>query len=158
MSGWSIGDVLEAVASARPAALAQIQGAREVSWRDFDRRSNGIVQTLLDGGAGHQDKVAQYLYNCPEYLESVAACFKGSFVPVNTNYRYVDRELLYLWDNADVVAIVFHGCFAERIETLRSRLPGSRETMEVAGTPVEFMHPGDLDDAVRDVLTDSSAP
>ena len=49
--------------------------------------------------------------------------FKAALVPVNTNYRYQDAELLYLWDNADVVAVVFHGAFTERIEGLRARLP-----------------------------------
>jgi len=44
-------------------------------------------------------------------------------VPVNTNYRYGDEELLYLWDNADAVAVIFHGAFTERIEPLRPRLP-----------------------------------
>ena len=56
-------------------------------------------------------------------LESVVASFKAALVPVNTNYRYQDAELLYLWDNADVVAVVFHGTFTERIEGLRPRLP-----------------------------------
>ena len=28
--------------------------------------------------------------------------FKAGLVPVNTNYRYGDDELVYLWDNADV--------------------------------------------------------
>ena len=30
--------------------------------------------------------------------------FKAGLVPVNTNYRYTDDELAYLWDNADAVA------------------------------------------------------
>ena len=67
------------------------------------------ARTLIDRGAAHQDKVAQYLYNCPEYLESMFAAFKAGLVPVNTNYRYADDELLYLWDNADAVCVVFHG-------------------------------------------------
>ena len=67
--------------------------------------------------------MAQYLYNGPEYMESFFGAVKAALVPVNTNYRYQDRELLYLWDNADVVAVSFHGCFAERIEGLRARLP-----------------------------------
>jgi acyl-CoA synthetase (AMP-forming)/AMP-acid ligase II len=70
--------------------------------------------------------VAQYLYNGPEYAESFFGAIKAALVPVNTNYRYQDRELLYLWDNADVVAVSFHGCFAERIEGLRSKLPRVR--------------------------------
>ena len=63
--------------------------------------------------------MAEYLYNGPEYLESVFAAFKAGLVPVNTNYRYADEELVYLWDNADAEAVVFHGSFAERIERIR---------------------------------------
>ncbi|MEZ5205934.1 MAG: AMP-binding protein [Acidimicrobiales bacterium] len=89
----------------------------------IDRRADGVARTLLDAGARQQDKVAQYLYNCPEYLEAMFACFKAGLVPVNTNYRYADDELVYLWDNADAVAVVFHGTFTERIEGIRQRLP-----------------------------------
>lgn len=53
-----------------------------------------------------QDKVALYLHNCPEYLESTFAAAKVSLVPVNTNYRYADAELAYLWDNAAALAAV----------------------------------------------------
>ena len=67
--------------------------------------------------------MAHYLYNCPEYLESTFASFKVGLVPVNTNYRYADDELVYLWDNADAVAVVFHGTFVERIEGIRDRVP-----------------------------------
>ena len=78
----------------------------------------------MDAGLEHQDKVAQYLYNCPEYLETVFACFKAALVPVNTNYRYVDDELVYLWDNADVVAVVFHGAFSESSPACATGCPG----------------------------------
>ena len=47
--------------------------------------------------------------------------FKSATVPVNTNYRYGDEELLYLWDNADAVAVVFHGAFTERVDALRDK-------------------------------------
>ncbi len=40
---------------------------------------------------------------------------------VNTNYRYAADELVYLWDNADVVAVVFHGTFADQCEAVRAR-------------------------------------
>lgn len=123
MSGVNMGDLLEAVAEAVPTASAQVQGERRFSWADFERRTRGLSRTLIACGLQRQDKVAQYLYNCPEYLESMAGCVRASFVPVNTNYRYRERELLYLWDNADVVAVVFHGCFSERIDGLRERLP-----------------------------------
>ena len=58
--------------------------------------------------AAEQDKIAQYLYNSPEYLETQAAAFKIRGCPVNVNYRYLEDELAYLLDNADCEAIVFH--------------------------------------------------
>jgi 3-oxocholest-4-en-26-oate---CoA ligase len=121
MTGWTFADVWEIAADAVPDAPCQIQGDRVVSWREFDERADGIGQWLLDLGAQKQDKVAHYLYNCPEYLESMFGMFKAGLAPVNTNYRYADEELLYLWDNADAVAVVFHGTFTDRIESLRGK-------------------------------------
>src|SRR3954454_2133500 len=115
MALWNFAELWETVAETIPDADAQVQGDRRLTWADFDRRANGIARTLLDTGAVEQDKVAMYLYNGPEYFETVFAAFKAGLVPVNTNYRYADDELVYLWDNADAVAVVFHGCFADRI-------------------------------------------
>jgi fatty-acyl-CoA synthase len=123
MPGWNFAEIWEAAADALPDAPFSKQGDHTVAWRDADRRADGIARTLLDAGAAKQDKVAQYLYNCPEYLEAVFACFKASLVPVNTNYRYAEDELVYLWDNADAVAVVFHGSFVSTIESIRPRVP-----------------------------------
>lgn len=121
--GWNFADVWEIAAEVRGARQALVQGDRRFSWHEFERRASGVARTLLDAGLKEQAKVAQYLYNCPEYLESVFACFKAGLVPVNTNYRYEDRELLYLWENSDTEAIIFHGRFSEKLERLRDRLP-----------------------------------
>ena len=64
--------------------------------------------------------------NCPEYLEGVFASFKAGLVPVNTNYRYTDSELQFLWRNADVEAVLFHASFTDRVERVRSSLPSVR--------------------------------
>jgi acyl-CoA synthetase (AMP-forming)/AMP-acid ligase II len=123
MPGWNFADVWEVVAEKLPDETAQVHGDRRYTWAEFDARADGIGQWLLGVGVGHQDKVAQYLYNGPEYLESIFGIWKASTVPVNTNYRYGDEELLYLWDNADAVAVIFHGTFADRIDVLRDKLP-----------------------------------
>jgi acyl-CoA synthetase (AMP-forming)/AMP-acid ligase II len=125
-SGWNLADVFETIADQIPDALAQQQGDRAFSWREFDRRADGVARALLDAGLVEQDKVAQYLYNGPEYVESVYACFKAGMATVNTNYRYAADELVYLWDNADVVAVVFHGEFTDHIEAVRERVPRIR--------------------------------
>jgi acyl-CoA synthetase (AMP-forming)/AMP-acid ligase II len=123
MSGWNFADVWEVIAETFPDAPAQIQGDRRYTWKQFDERADGIGHWLIGIGAQQQDKVAQYMYNGPEYMESMYGIFKSATVPVNTNYRYGDEELLYLWDNADAVAIIFHGVFTDRIAALRDKLP-----------------------------------
>ncbi len=126
MSTWNFGDVWEAVADELPGAPALTHGTTTLSWGELDRRADDLARWLLGADVRHQDKVAIYLYNCSEYLETSFACFKLGLVPINTNYRYADDELVYLWDNADTVAVVFHGVFAERIEGILDRLPSIR--------------------------------
>ena len=126
VSDWNFGDVWELVADRLPDARALVHGGRERSWAEFDRRADGVARALLDAGVARQDKFAQYLYNGPEYLEAVYGAWKTGLVPVNTNYRYGPDELAYLWDNADAVAVVFHGSLAERAAEVRPRVPRVR--------------------------------
>jgi acyl-CoA synthetase (AMP-forming)/AMP-acid ligase II len=126
VSNWNFADVWEAVAEVHPDAPALTQGSCRLSWRQFDRGADLGAARFVDAGLRRQAKVAQYLHNCPEYLESMFAAFKAGLVPVNTNYRYTDDELVYLWDNADVEAVVFHGSFAGRSAAIRGRLPRIR--------------------------------
>jgi fatty-acyl-CoA synthase len=123
MGGWTFAELWERAADSLGDAPALIEGARRISWSEMDRRADGVASWLLELGGAEQAKVAQYLYNSPEYMESMFATFKAGYAPVNTNYRYGDQELLYLWDNADAVAVVFHGTFTPRIDPLRQHLP-----------------------------------
>ena len=126
MTSWNFADAWETVAETLPGEHALIHGDRAVSWGDFDARADSLAAAYLDAGAAEGTTVAQYLTNRPEYLEAVFAAFKLGLAPVNTNYRYVDDELVYLWDNADTSIVVFEGRFTERIEGLRDRVPGVR--------------------------------
>ena len=123
MPGWNFADAFEVIAEQLPDAPAQVHGDRRSTWREFDRRSDGVALALLEAGAERQDKVALYVHNGPEYMEACTGAWKAGLVPVNTNYRYTADELAYLWDNADAVAVVFHGTFSETIEAVRDRVP-----------------------------------
>jgi fatty-acyl-CoA synthase len=122
-AGWNLAEVWERNADRFPDAIAQIQGDRTFTWAEFDRRADGIAATLLAAGAQHQDKVAHYLYNSIEYLESMFGLYKAGLAPVNTNYRYSDDELAYLWTNSDAVAVIFHGTFTDHCQQMRARVP-----------------------------------
>ena len=122
VSAWNFADVYEAIAAKVPEHPCQIQGDRVITWAEFDRRTNALAHDFVAAGLGRQSKVAAYLYNGPEYLETYIAAFKGAFAPVNTNYRYGPEEVAYLFDNADAEAVVFHASFAALIDGIRGRL------------------------------------
>ena len=120
---WNFSDIYTAVAEEIPDSVALVQGDRARIWRDLDRRTTALAAFLVNAGLQRQDKVAQYLFNCLEYLESALAAFRGGFVPLNTNYRYGPNELIYLWENGDVACVIFHGTFVPVIDGVRSRVP-----------------------------------
>jgi len=123
MTSWNFADVWEAIAELQPDAPALIRGSSVRSWSEFDLRSNAVAARLLRAGLTHQSRVAQYLMNSMEYVESLFATFKAAMVPVNTNYRYVADELAYLWIDAGVEAVMFHGSFTEAASQVRLRVP-----------------------------------
>ena len=123
--------VFEAVSDVIGDAPALIQGPLRRSWSAFDDRAARFAAALGAAGLGPQDKVAEFLYNSPEYLEAWFGALKARCVPVNVNYRYVDDELAYLLENAEAKALVFHASLAPRVARVVERLPGIRLLVEV---------------------------
>ncbi len=159
MTDWNYADVWEIVADVQPDAVAITQGDRNLTWDEFDHGADGVAQFLLDLGVAQQDKAAVYLYNSPEYIQATYAAMKVGLVPVNTNYRYGDDELSYLWDNADAVAVVFHGVFTDRIERILDRVPGIKGWLWVddgSGPCPDWATP--YEDAAKSAIGRTRAP
>ncbi|MGH9093569.1 MAG: AMP-binding protein [Acidimicrobiales bacterium] len=133
MSNFNLADVWDLGAETLPDRPAQLHGDRVQTWAEFDRRARALGADLLDAGLGHQAKVATYLYNGPEYLETYAAAFKVGMVPANTNYRYGAEEVAYLLGNADAEAVVFDVDFAPLLGRIRERLPLVKRWYAVGG-------------------------
>jgi acyl-CoA synthetase (AMP-forming)/AMP-acid ligase II len=138
VSAWKLADVWEAIAAKAPDRPAIVQGPRVITWGQFDARADALAAHLIAWGVSHDAKVAAYLQNGPEYLETYFAAFKADVSPINTNYRYGGEELVYLFDNADAEVVVFHSGFTAMIEAIRDRLPSVKLWIGVAepGHPV----------------------
>jgi 3-oxocholest-4-en-26-oate---CoA ligase len=160
VTNFNLADIWELAAEIRgDDHIALIHGNLRESWAELDRRAGGLAKTLLEGGLGQGAKVAQYLYNCNEYVESVFGAMKAAMVPVNTNYRYADEELVYLFANSDAEAVMFHGAFADRVAGFRGRLPGVRLWIHVddgSGPCPDFALP--YEEAANALGSGSDAP
>jgi fatty-acyl-CoA synthase len=121
----------EHVADAVPEATAVVHGDVRRSYRELDDRAARLAGALAEAGLGPGSKVAQYLYNGVEYVESYAAALKIRGIPVNVNYRYLDDELLYLLDNSEAEALVFHSSLADRVARVAGRAGRLKRLLEV---------------------------
>ena len=139
---WHLASMFDAVARLVPDRIAVIEGNTRRSWRDYEDRAARLANALVAAGIAPDAKVAIYGHNSAEFLEAQFAVFKARAVPINVNYRYVEDELAYLFDNADAEAVFFDARFAPRLAAIRDRLPllksfiqiddGSGESLEGA--------------------------
>ena len=120
---FNLADLFELVADRVPARDALVCGEQRATFGELEQRANQLAHYLASQGVGAGDHVGLYLYNCNEYLEGMLACFKIRAVPINVNYRYVDEELLYIFDNADMVACIHHLEFAPHIAEVIGSVP-----------------------------------
>ena len=134
---WNFATVFESVADAIPDSPALVQDDRRRTWHEFDERAARLAAAFRALGLGPDSKVAFYLYNSNEYLETLFATFKLRAVPANVNYRYTADELAYLLDNSDAEVVVFHGSLGDRVDAVRDPNLKVRATVQVDdGSPL----------------------
>uniref|UniRef100_A0AAU2VDU6 Acyl-CoA synthetase n=1 Tax=Streptomyces sp. NBC_00003 TaxID=2903608 RepID=A0AAU2VDU6_9ACTN len=119
---YNLADLFESVVDVVPdrEALVYIDhpgtGAeRRLTYRQLDAAANRLAHHLIDAGLKPGEHLGLHLYNGVEYLQTVLAALKARLVPVNVNYRYVEEELVYLYRDADLAALVFDTEFTERV-------------------------------------------
>ncbi|OLZ73549.1 acyl-CoA synthetase [Streptomyces sp. IMTB 2501] len=135
---YNLADLFESVVDVVPdrEALVYVDhpgtGAeRRLTYAELDAAANRVAHHLLDSGIHPGEHLGLHLYNGVEYLQTVLACLKARIVPVNVNYRYVEEELVYLYRDADLVALVFDSEFADRVAGALPRAPKLRHLLRV---------------------------
>ena len=106
MITYQLADLFEAVADEVPDRVAVVADDQRLTFRELDERSTRLANHLVAAGLQPGAKVGIYAWNRAEWVEAMLGAFKARLVPVNINYRYVAHELTYLFDNADLEALV----------------------------------------------------
>ena len=154
----NLGAIHEAIAEAIPERECLVFRDKHFTWsqvRDRTRRLANLLRSRglgcvterseLQGWESGQSHVALYLLNGNEYLEGMLGCYKARCAPFNVNYRYVEQELLYLFDNSDAQAVIFHARFAPVLEKIQDRLGQVQLWLQVADESGHPLLPGALD-------------
>ena len=128
---FNLADLFEEVADAAPDRTALVAGDARRTYRELDERATRLANHLVSIGVTRGDHVAVHSMNRVEWVEAFFACFKISAVPINVNYRYMETELQYLYENADCVAVIVERQFRSRLDAVLADLPSVRAVVEI---------------------------
>jgi acyl-CoA synthetase (AMP-forming)/AMP-acid ligase II len=106
-----------------PERPALVCGDVRRTYAELDQRANRLARHLQHAGVRPGDHVGIYGHNSAAWVEALLGILKARAVPVNINFRYVEDELRYLFDNADLVGLVFDQRFAPRVAAVSDQLP-----------------------------------
>ncbi|GFG74280.1 acyl-CoA synthetase [Mycobacterium botniense] len=124
----NIADLAEHAIDAVPDRVALICGDDQLTYAQLEEKANRFAHYLLDRGVKKDDKVGLYCRNRNEIVIAMLGIVKAGAILVNVNFRYVESELRYLFDNSDMVALVHERQYAERVANV---LPDTPEVKTV---------------------------
>ncbi|MBI2704730.1 MAG: acyl-CoA synthetase [Actinobacteria bacterium] len=120
---YNVADMFEHTVDAVPDRTAIICEDTQRSFADLEERTNRLAHHLGAEGIEPGDHVGIYAMNSVEWVEAMIAICKIRAVPVNVNYRYVEEELRYLFDNADLKGLFYGEEYGPRVAAVKDKLP-----------------------------------
>jgi 3-oxocholest-4-en-26-oate---CoA ligase len=145
---FNFADLFELAAARVPDRLAVVDRRRRVTFAELEARANRLAHALEGAGVQAGQHVGVFATNCVEWVESMLAVYKIRGSVVNVNFRYVEEELRYLFDNSDMTALVYQREYGPRINAARDAQPklqtfiriewGGSDADDAALAPLEY--------------------
>ncbi|SEM19008.1 Acyl-CoA synthetase (AMP-forming)/AMP-acid ligase II [Rhodococcus maanshanensis] len=135
----NIADFVEHSIDLNPERVALLDSDREITYAQLEERTNRLAHYLQDHGVKPGDKVGIYSRNTIEAIEAMVAVFKARAVMVNVNYRYVENELQYIFENSDMAALIVERRYADKVANVLPNTPLVKSVVVVEdGTDLDF--------------------
>ncbi|MEV3902869.1 acyl-CoA synthetase [Mycobacterium sp. NPDC050551] len=142
----NIADLAEHAIDAVPDRVALISGDETLTYGQLEEKANRLAHYLIDRGVKKDDKVGLYCRNRIEIVIAMLGIVKAGAILVNVNFRYVEGELKYLFDNSDMVALVHERRYADRVANVLPETPNVKTILVVEdGSDDDFQRYGGVE-------------
>jgi acyl-CoA synthetase (AMP-forming)/AMP-acid ligase II len=132
---FNIADLFEHTVDAVGDRTALVVGDDRLTFDEVEIRSNRLAHHLAAQGVGRGDHVGIHGQSSTAWMVAMMAAFKLRAVPININFRYVAHELAYLYDNAELVALVHDVAFAPIVAAVAPTIRGLGHFVAMPGPP-----------------------
>ncbi|KHO17849.1 acyl-CoA synthetase [Mycolicibacterium setense] len=151
----NIADLAEHAIDAVPDRVALISGDEQLTYGQLEEKANRLAHYLIDQGVKKDDKVGLYCRNRIEIVIGMLGIVKAGAILVNVNFRYVEGELKYLFDNSDMVALIHERRYADRVANVLPETPNVKTVLVVEdGSDDDYQRYGGV--AFEDALAQGS--
>lgn len=131
----NLGDGLRINSWKDPNKVAVVFEDRRLTYGELNRRANKLAHAMLRIGVKRQEKVALLMHNNLEFIEMYNGLARIGAVSVPVNFRLVDKELTYVIDNSEAIALVVGDNLLKSLDLSKmSRL--NKENILVVGPDV----------------------
>jgi acyl-CoA synthetase (AMP-forming)/AMP-acid ligase II len=127
----NIADLAEHAIDAVPDRVALISGDEQITYAQLEEKANRLAHYLIEQGVKKDDKVGLYCRNRIEIVIAMLGIVKAGAILVNVNFRYVEGELRYLFDNSDMVALVHERRYSDRVANVLPETPKIKTVLVV---------------------------
>ncbi|MGZ8818502.1 MAG: AMP-binding protein, partial [Mycobacterium sp.] len=142
----NIADLAEHAIDAVPDRVALISGGEQLTYAQLEDKANRLAHYLRDQGVKKDDKVGLYCRNRIEIVIAMLGIVKAGAILVNVNFRYVEGELRYLFDNSDMVALVHERQYADRVANVLPDTPKVKTILVVEdGSDLDYQRYGGVE-------------
>ena len=142
----NIADLAEHAIDAVPDRVALISGDEQLTYAQLEEKANRLAHYLIDQGVKKDDKVGLYCRNRIEIVIAMLGIVKAGAILVNVNFRYVEGELKYLFENSDMVALVHERRYADRVANVLPETPNVKTILAVEdGSDDDFQRYGGVE-------------
>ena len=135
----NIGHTLSQSARTFPDRPAIVYGRRVSTYARFNQRTNRLASALRRLGVERGDHVAILMYNRPEMLETLYACFKLGCAAVPINFRLHPKEFAFIVDHSEAKAVVVSPELKEPLTEIRGLIAGARHLITPADASGELL-------------------
>ena len=128
-----IGQVLSAQARRQPNATAVRDLNTQLTFQQWNQRSNRLGHALLGRGLCKGDRLAILAYNRLEWAEIYAAAAKVGVVVVPLNFRLSATEILYILEDSGASGLIVEEDLFSLVEEIGTELPFDKSRCLVIG-------------------------
>jgi acyl-CoA synthetase (AMP-forming)/AMP-acid ligase II len=125
----NVGTLFTKSARTYPERLAIAYGDYELPYQQANERINQLANGLTSLGIKKGENVAILLHNCPEFLETLFACFKAGIGTVPINFRLHPKECSFIIDNSEAVGVILGDDFRDSLHSLKNEMPRVKHTI-----------------------------